>query len=87
MRTAVTIQEGLVAAETEMNDGLKMRFGLHLADVMVYGDDLLGDGINVAARIPTITTGSHNALSAITIWLLRSSSGVIKKAATHANAI
>jgi TolB-like protein len=28
-----------------------MRFGLHLADVVVVGDDLLGDGVNVAARL------------------------------------
>ncbi|PDT45672.1 adenylate/guanylate cyclase domain-containing protein [Sinorhizobium fredii] len=28
-----------------------MRFGLHLADVVVVGDDLRGDGVNVAARI------------------------------------
>jgi TolB-like protein/Flp pilus assembly protein TadD len=28
-----------------------MRFGLHMADVMVQGDDLVGDGVNVAARI------------------------------------
>jgi len=28
-----------------------MRFGLHLADVMEVGDDLRGDGVNLAARI------------------------------------
>ena len=28
-----------------------MRFGLHLADVAVRGDDLVGDGVNLAARI------------------------------------
>ncbi len=28
-----------------------MRFGLHLADVMVDGDDLIGGGVNIAARI------------------------------------
>jgi adenylate cyclase len=28
-----------------------MRFGLHLADVVVMGGDLRGDGVNVAARV------------------------------------
>ncbi len=28
-----------------------IRFGLHLADVAVFGDDLRGDGVNVAARL------------------------------------
>jgi len=28
-----------------------MRFGLHLADVLVMGEDLRGDGVNLAARI------------------------------------
>ncbi len=28
-----------------------MRFSLHLADVIECGDDLIGDGINLAARI------------------------------------
>lgn len=28
-----------------------MRFGLHLADVVVVGDNLLGDGVNVASRL------------------------------------
>lgn len=30
---------------------LQLRFGLHLADVMITGDDLIGDGVNLAARI------------------------------------
>ena len=30
---------------------LRMRFGLHLADVLVQDDDLIGDGVNLAARI------------------------------------
>jgi adenylate cyclase len=30
---------------------LRLRFGLHLADVVVRGGDLIGDGVNVATRI------------------------------------
>ncbi|HEU5238189.1 MAG TPA: adenylate/guanylate cyclase domain-containing protein [Pyrinomonadaceae bacterium] len=30
---------------------IQMRFGLHLADVIESGDDLIGDGVNLAMRI------------------------------------
>lgn len=30
---------------------LPLRIGVHLADVIISGDDLIGDGVNVAARI------------------------------------
>ena len=32
-----------------------MRFGLHVADVMTVGDDLRGDGVNIAARLQSTT--------------------------------
>jgi len=50
---AVELQQGFAAA----NDGLPpeqqlhLRIGVNLADVMVDGDDLYGDGVNLAARL------------------------------------
>ncbi len=35
---------------------LPLRIGVHLADVIVSGDDLIGDGVNVAARIQAAAT-------------------------------
>src|SRR6516165_12685038 len=37
--------------DASSTDRLQLRFGLHLADVMVTGNDLIGDGVNLAARI------------------------------------
>jgi class 3 adenylate cyclase/TolB-like protein len=51
LRCAVGIRDALAAAEHGRRQPLRMRFGLHLADVMVEGDDLIGDGINLAARV------------------------------------
>jgi adenylate cyclase len=52
LRCAVEIRSALAGAEPAVADEpLKMRFGLHLADVVVQGDDLVGDGVNLAARI------------------------------------
>ena len=50
-RCAVGIRDALALAERERENPLRMRFGLHLADVLVEGDDLIGDGVNLAARI------------------------------------
>ena len=44
---AIAIQRELASAE----DLLPFRIGLHLGDVIVEGDDLLGDGVNIAARL------------------------------------
>src|SRR5918999_1116092 len=51
VRCAVGIRNALVLAEQGQDRPLTMRFGLHLADVLVEGDDLIGDGVNVASRI------------------------------------
>ncbi len=49
LRSATEIRNAL--ASSSDGNPLKLRFGLHLADVMVRGDDLVGDGVNVATRI------------------------------------
>ncbi|KFG70609.1 tetratricopeptide repeat protein [Microvirga sp. BSC39] len=51
LRCAAEIRHALAGSEDPETDRLRLRFGLHLADVVVQGDDLVGDGVNVAARI------------------------------------
>ena len=51
VRGAVEIRTALAGASDPESEPLRMRFGLHIADVMVQGDDLVGDGVNVATRI------------------------------------
>ena len=51
VRCAVGIRDALALADQNHEKPLLMRFGLHLADVLVEGDDLIGDGINLTARI------------------------------------
>lgn len=36
------------------NGGLKFRIGIHLGDVIVDGDDLIGEGVNLAARLQSM---------------------------------
>jgi adenylate cyclase len=51
VRCAVNVRSALTLAEQAEQHPLRMRFGLHLADVLVENDDLIGDGVNLAARI------------------------------------
>jgi class 3 adenylate cyclase len=53
VRTAIEIQEAMrTANELAAEDNrLQLRIGINLGDVMVSGKDLLGDGVNVAARL------------------------------------
>src|ERR1700756_5126351 len=51
LRCAVEVSIGLSGAVAVGDKPVSMRFGVHLADVAVRDDDLLGDGINVAARL------------------------------------
>lgn len=53
VRSAFEIRTALAGAQGSESEPLRMRFGLHIADVLVRGDDLVGDGVNLAARIQT----------------------------------
>ena len=43
--------------------GLHLRIGLHLGDVMVEGNDIYGDGVNVAARLENLAPPGGIVLS------------------------
>src|SRR5579863_8846868 len=51
LRCAVGVGVELAGACAEDEAPMRMRFGVHLADVAVRGDDLLGDGVKLTARL------------------------------------
>ncbi len=51
VRAAYEIQRDLAQERSRNPDTLELRIGVHLADVVSEGDDLLGDGVNIAARV------------------------------------
>jgi len=53
IRCGVEIQRETHAEDAASGgaDPLPLRIGVHLADVIVSGDNLIGDGVNIAARI------------------------------------
>ena len=56
VRCAVEIQDALKTRNDSLPEDrrLQFRIGVNLGDVMVKGEDLLGDGVNVAARLESI---------------------------------
>jgi class 3 adenylate cyclase len=55
VRAATEIQQAVESRNASLpeDDRMRFRIGINLGDVLVHGEDLLGDGVNVAARIQT----------------------------------
>lgn len=56
LRCAMRIQEEIAARNTDVPEDRQLifRMGINVGDVVANGDDLLGDGVNVAARIESV---------------------------------
>ena len=53
VRCALALQEGMIDRNAPVSQELRIeyRIGINVGDVVAEGDDLLGDGVNVAARL------------------------------------
>jgi TolB-like protein/class 3 adenylate cyclase len=56
VRCAVEIQQAMPERNTGLgaNNRIELRIGINLGDVIVEGDDLYGDGVNIAARVEAL---------------------------------
>lgn len=65
VRCAISIQEELRVRNAELDPGRQLRFriGINLGDVLVDGDDLFGDGVNVAARLEGVAPAGGICIS------------------------
>jgi TolB-like protein/class 3 adenylate cyclase/Tfp pilus assembly protein PilF len=66
LRCAVDIQQGIAKIDEDLPDSnrLKFRIGINLGDVLIAGTDLIGDGVNVAARIQHLAQPGETYVSA-----------------------
>lgn len=62
---AIEIQDAMEAAERHRpeDERLRYRVGINLGDVIIDGDDIYGDGVNVAARLQALAPEGGVALS------------------------
>src|SRR5271155_2501869 len=56
VRCAAEWQRAMVDRDTKMagDRRIKFRVGINLGDIIVDGDDIFGDGVNVAARLEAL---------------------------------
>jgi adenylate cyclase len=56
LRCAVEIQDGMSArnAAVAPHKRIEYRIGINVGDIIIDGDDILGDGVNVAARLESV---------------------------------
>jgi adenylate cyclase len=59
---ALAVQEALAALEDKR---ITLRIGINLGDVIIDGDDIYGDGVNVAARLEALAAPGGICLSGI----------------------
>jgi adenylate cyclase len=65
VQCAVDLQQAMASAHRARPDDRRivLRIGLNLGDVMIEGEDLYGDGVNIAARLETIAEPGGICLS------------------------
>lgn len=66
LRAAIGIQERIRARNEQSSEveRIEVRIGVHQGDVVVEGRDLLGDGVNIAARLEALAEPGGICLSA-----------------------
>ena len=66
VQCAVEVQERMARRNADVAPArwLQFRIGINLGDVIVEGDDILGDGVNVAARLETLAEPGGVCVSA-----------------------
>jgi len=65
MECAITIQDSMPARNADVPEDRRIQFrvGINLDDVIVQGDDLFGDGVNIAARLEGVARPGGIAVS------------------------
>ncbi len=66
VRCAVSVQQELIQRYTGLpsDKRIEFRFGVHMGDIVIDGDDILGDGVNIAARLEALAEPGGVCVSA-----------------------
>ena len=67
VQCAVAVQEAIAKENADRPAGEQMRFriGLHVGDIMVQGDNLFGDAVNIAARLEALAEAGGICVSGV----------------------
>jgi adenylate cyclase len=66
VRCAIVMQQGIESRNANVNESRRIcfRIGINVGDVIVEGDDIFGDGVNVAARLEGLAEPGRICVSA-----------------------
>jgi len=66
VQCAIDIQQQMNHRETDLpeDDRVRLRIGVNLGDIIIEGQDIYGDGVNVAARVEGMASAGGIAISA-----------------------
>ena len=69
VRCAVDLQQAMNESNTDVPEGqrLQLRIGVNLGDVIIDGDDIYGDGVNIAARLEGLAESGGVCVSATVV--------------------
>jgi class 3 adenylate cyclase/TolB-like protein len=67
VRCAVDVQRGLAArnADVQADEKIEFRIGINVGDIIIDGDDIYGDGVNVAARLEALAEPGQICVSKV----------------------
>jgi adenylate cyclase len=67
VQCAVAVQAAITTENSggAVNEPMQLRIGVHVGDVMVDGENLLGDGVNIAARLESLAEPGAICVSAV----------------------
>src|SRR6266567_8099700 len=67
VQCAVAVQAAITTenASSSADEPMQLRIGVHVGDVMVDGENLLGDGVNIAARLESLAEPGAICVSAV----------------------
>jgi adenylate cyclase len=73
VRCAAEVQRGMVDREAGVPEDRRIRFriGINLGDIIVDGDDIFGDGVNVAARLEALAEPGEICISRMVLDQIR----------------
>jgi class 3 adenylate cyclase len=65
VQCAIAAQERIAKRNESVpdNEAIRFRIGVHVGDIIIEGDDIFGDGVNIAARIEPLADPDGISLS------------------------